>query len=164
MYKTLGGLLIRRCVDRLNAGDPQPLLRLFSDNAVLCFPGDNVYATQFRPVERGLEAHESHVGKAEIAAFLQRFTEDGIQMQIEDILMGGPPWHIRAAIRGRARVPAAPGTDDLDRYQNRAVMFAEISWGRIVRQEDYEDTERSAAFGATGTVQSLRQSAGHTGE
>ena len=36
--------------------------------------------------------------------------------------------------------------DGVSIYANRAVLMATIVWGKIRAQEDYEDTERVAAF------------------
>ena len=33
-------------------------------------------------------------------------------------------------------------------YANRAVMFARARWGRLVEQEDYEDTARVTEYEA----------------
>ncbi len=33
-----------------------------------------------------------------------------------------------------------------DRYNNRAVAILELRWGKLVVWEDYEDTERVAAW------------------
>ena len=41
----------------------------------------------------------------------------------------------------------SPGPDG-DRYTNRAMLYVTSSWGRLRTQEDYEDTERAAAFDA----------------
>ena len=64
-------------------------------------------------------------------------------MAIEDILVNGPPWNIRVAVRAHVWA-AAP--DASDAYDNRAVLMMNTRWGRILRQEDYEDTQRAAAF------------------
>lgn len=39
-------------------------------------------------------------------------------------------------------LPSAAG----DQYNNRAVAILELRWGRLVVWEDYEDTERVAAW------------------
>ena len=143
MYKTLGTWLLKRNIAKLNAGDYGPVLAMFTDDAALAFPGDNGFARQFRPVEKGRSAHVSHRGKAEIEGFLCQYVANGMQMQIDDVLMGGPPWNLRIAARVRAWSPASDGTD---RYNNRAVMYIVTRWGKIREHEDYEDSERSAAF------------------
>ena len=37
-------------------------------------------------------------------------------------------------------------------YNNRAVLFLELRWGRLIRWEDYEDTERVTAWERDGQV------------
>src|SRR5205085_611345 len=74
--------------------------------------------------------------------FAQRFVDEGIQFHIEDILVNGPPWRTRVALRVHD-FKAGPGGAP-DDYNNRAVAFLELRWGRLLRWEDYEDTERVA--------------------
>ncbi len=38
-----------------------------------------------------------------------------------------------------------------DNYSNRAVLFLEIRWGRLVCWEDYEDTQRIATWDNAAT-------------
>lgn len=146
MYKSAVRLMIRRNVAKLNDGDAAPTLAMFAPDARLSFPGDNGFARQLRPIEKGRQAFETHRGRDEIAAFLARYVDAGIQMVVEDILVNGPPWNTRVAVRVHVWVPGADGTDV---YDNRAVLMVDSRWGRIQRQEDYEDTERAAAFDAT---------------
>ncbi len=147
MYKTATRALLRHAIRRLNAGDPGLVLRLASPHAELAFPGDNSWATMFRPVMKGRERHVTHRGIDECRAFAQRFADEGVQFDIEDILVNGPPWNTRVALRVNDFIPAHP-TDPggPDRYNNRAVAFLTIRWGRLVAWEDYEDTERVAAW------------------
>ena len=58
------------------------------------------------------------------------------------ILVNGPPWNARVAIRAHDFIAVDAGDD----YNNRVVAFLEIRWGRLIRWEDYEDTERLAAW------------------
>lgn len=146
MYKTAVRWMIRRSIDRLDHGDSRLALALFAPDATLSFPGDNTWANQHRPTERGRDAFATHRGKAEIAAFVQRYTSVGMQMVVDDILVNGPPWNTRVAVRVHHWVPGPDGTD---LYTNRAVLFVTTRWGKIRNQEDYEDTERVAAFDAT---------------
>jgi ketosteroid isomerase-like protein len=143
MYKASIRALMRHSVNRLNAGDPSLLLKLAAHDAELAFPGDNSWANMYRPVARGRQRHVTHRGLDEWSAFAQRFVAEGIQFEIEDILVNGPPWNVRIALRVRDFVP---GADGIDRYNNRVVAFLEVRWGRLTRWEDYEDTERVAAW------------------
>jgi ketosteroid isomerase-like protein len=145
MYKAAVRWMIRRNIARLKQGDYRPALAMFRDDATLAFPGDNSWANEHRPAEKGREAFATHRGRAEIEAFMRRYVEDGLQMAVEDILVNGPPWNTRVAIRARDWVE---GPDGHDRYNNRAVLFVNSTWGKIRAQEDYEDSERTAAFDA----------------
>jgi ketosteroid isomerase-like protein len=143
MYKAAVRWMIRRNIERLNAGDLEPTLAMFADDATLSFPGDNSWATMERPTAVGREAFITHQGRDEIRRFLQRYVDQGMHMVVDDILVNGPPWHARAAVRVHHWVTGADGTDV---YTNRAVLFVDTRWGRIQAQEDYEDTERVAAY------------------
>ena len=148
MYKSTVRKQIQRNVDRLNAGDYSSTLKTFSRNAELRLPGDNSWAGQLRPVPPpGLLPHTTHRGRDEIEAFLQRYVNHGIHMEVEDILVNGPPWAMRAAIRAHSWIA---GTDGEPVYTNRVVLFVEARWGKVQIQEDYEDTERVSDLDSRG--------------
>ena len=58
----------------------------------------------------GRERHAvvTHEGRDEIEAFLRRYVEHGIQMEVEDILVNGPPWRTRVAVRCHGGSPSPP--------------------------------------------------------
>jgi ketosteroid isomerase-like protein len=153
MYKAAVRALVRRGIARLNEGDPSVFLGMASPDAELAFPGDNSWAAMYRPVEKGRHRHATHRGVEECRAFAQRCVDEGIQFRIEDILVNGPPWNLRVAIRAH---DFALGPTGEDIYNNRAVAFLELRWGRLVRWEDYEDTERVAALDRLRAGASLR--------
>jgi ketosteroid isomerase-like protein len=144
VYKATVRALVRHGIRRLNEGDPTFLLSLATPDAELAFPGDNSWARMHRPVEKGRARHVTHRGLEECTAFAQRFVDERLQFTVEDILVNGPPWRTRVALRVNDH-QTDPLTG-LDRYNNRAVAFLELRWGRLVRWEDYEDTERVAAW------------------
>ncbi len=143
MYKAAVRALIRHGISQLNRGDPTFLLRLAATNAELAFPGENTWAAMHRPVIKGRRRHVTHRGADECRSFAERFVTEGVQFEIEDILVNGPPWNLRVALRVNDFVPRPDGEDV---YNNRAVAFLEMRWGRLVRWEDYEDTERVTAW------------------
>lgn len=150
MYKATVRMLIRRSIRLLNEGQVKPALRMFANDATLTFPGNNTWSKQFRTPEPGRAAYATHRGRDEIEAFLRRYVDHGLQMEVEDILVNGPPWNTRAAVRVHHWIPRPDGTDI---YSNRAVLMVRTAWGKIRSQEDYEDTERVAAFDeATSTT------------
>ena len=124
------GLLakFRRDLARLNAGDYQPLLNAYADDAVLVFnDGDHRWAGE-------------HRGKAAIERFLQEFVAAGIQGELGDGWIGGPPWALTMVVRFD---DGATGPDGEQLYRNRVVVIVRTRWGKIVRHDDfYEDTGR----------------------
>ncbi|MGE0729220.1 MAG: nuclear transport factor 2 family protein [Acidimicrobiia bacterium] len=142
MYKAAVRALVRQGIGRLNRGDPSFLLRLAAPDAELAFPGDNSWSTMFRPRESGRHRHVTHRGIEECRAFADRFVAEGIRFEIEDILVNGGPWNTRVAVRAHDYIEGSDG----DSYNNRVVAFLTIRWGRLVAWEDYEDTERVAAW------------------
>jgi ketosteroid isomerase-like protein len=145
MYKAAVRWMIRRNIAALNAGNYQPVLRRYAADATLTFPGDNSWSRMYREPDPGRAPAPTHRGRAEIEAFLQRYVGNRIQMEVEDILVNGPPWNTRAAVVVHDWVADPNGGDA---YANRAVLFIRTRWGKTRTHEDFEDTERAAAFDA----------------
>jgi ketosteroid isomerase-like protein len=142
MYKATVRALIRRSIRLLNEGRYEPALAVFAKDATLGFPGDNSWSREFGEPQLGREAFVTHRGKTQLERFMRRYVDAGIQMTVEDILVNGPPWNTRVAVRVNHGIVA----DGVSIYTNRAVLVATIAWGKIRSQEDYEDTERVSAF------------------
>jgi ketosteroid isomerase-like protein len=127
-------LKLRRDVRALNAGDIEPLLSGFAPDAVLRFnDGEHRWAGE-------------HRGKAAIARFLREFVAAGLQGQITEMFIAGPPWRMTLLARfdDHAHEPAGE-----EIYRNRTILLARTRWGRVVFQEDfYEDTQRILALEA----------------
>jgi ketosteroid isomerase-like protein len=122
--------LIRRSMRHLNAGHYEPLLRMYADDAVVVFPGDNFLSRQFRAPHGGRTASPTHQGTAEIEAFLRRCVDLRLRFQIEDILVNGPPWKTRVCVREHHWIGDEHG-DDV--YANRAAFCVVVAWGRHSR-------------------------------
>jgi len=127
-------LKLRSDVRALNAGDYQPVFSSYAEDAVLRFnEGRHRWSGE-------------HRGKAAIGRFLRNFTAAGLQGQIDELFLSGPPWRLTLIARfdDHAHDPAGE-----EIYRNRTVLLARTRWGRIVWQEDfYEDTERIDALEA----------------
>jgi ketosteroid isomerase-like protein len=145
MYKAAVRMLIRRNIREFNEGRYRPAVAMFAPDAELNFPGGNTGARQHRPSQAWPSRIPNPSGKAEIEAFLRRYVDNHIHMQVEDILVDGPTWNTRAAVRVHRWLT---GPDGNDLYSNRAVLMVRTAWGKIRSQEDYEDTERVSAFDA----------------
>ena len=124
------GLLakFRRDLAKLNAGEYEPLLSAYADDAVLMFnDGDHRWAGE-------------HRGKPAIERFLQEFVNAGVKGELTDAWIGGPPWALTFVARFDDGV-TAPDGEEL--YRNRVVLIVRTRWGKIVRHDDfYEDTGR----------------------
>jgi ketosteroid isomerase-like protein len=130
MYKWAVRRMIRRNVEALGRGDPGPVLAGYADDAVLVFPGTSSWSGE-------------HRGKAAIEAFLRRFLEAGIVGEAHDILVNGPPWRTTVCVLFLDHVVGPEGEVV---YENRAILFARVVWGRIVYHEDFDDTQKVEAF------------------
>jgi hypothetical protein len=97
---------------------------------VLVFPGRSSWAGE-------------HRGKPAIEAFLRRFVEAGIVGEAHDILVNGPPWRTTVCMLFLDHAVDESGTVV---YENRAIVFSRIVWGKIVYHEDFEDTQKAEAF------------------
>ena len=123
---------LRRDIAALNRGDYGPLLAGYTDDALLVFPqGDNRWAGE-------------HRGKPAIERFLKNFTAAGIQGELVDLLVSGPPWAMTVMVRFD---DGATGPDGEQLYRNRVAMTLRTRWGKVVRHDDFfEDTGRIDAF------------------
>ncbi len=137
VYKAIVRALIRKDIAHVAAGDPGPAAARYAEDAVLTFPGQNSWAMQHRATASSSDGVPTHRGRAEIEAFLARYTAEGMKMRVDDILVNGPPWHCRAAVRVTHAAP--------DGTETRGVLFVTSRWGKVVAQEDYEDTQAIAA-------------------
>jgi hypothetical protein len=135
--------MLRRNIRQLNAGNDKPVLKMFAKDAVLTFPGNNSFSTANRPVQPGRAASPTHQGIAEIESFIKRCVGIGLQFEPEDILVNGPPWNTRICVLDHHW---AVDSDGVETYANRAALYFVVSWGKIKREEDYEDTEKVAAW------------------
>jgi ketosteroid isomerase-like protein len=130
MYKWLVRTMIRRNIRALQAGDPGPLLAGYADDATFVFPGASSWGGE-------------HRGRGAIEAFLRRFVAEGLTGEAHDILVNGPPWRTTVAVLFTVHADDPDGTRV---YDNRAVLFVRMAWGRIRYHEDFEDTHKVEAF------------------
>jgi ketosteroid isomerase-like protein len=130
MYQAAVRFMIRRNVRALRRGDTRPLLASYAKDATLVFPGRSSWSGEYR-------------GRDAIATFLERFVRDGLLGEAQDILVNGPPWRTTVCV-----LFTVEARDDAGAivYDNRAILFARARWGRIVYQEDFEDTGKGEAF------------------
>ena len=129
-YAATFSAMLKRMVPRLMAGDIDTFVRFYADDAVIEFPGENSWGPEYR-------------GREEIRGFFERFLRVGLQGEVREIAVIGPPWRTTVFVHftDHARAP-----DGELVYENKAVIRLESRWGKIVRERVYEDTERVAEF------------------
>jgi hypothetical protein len=130
MLSWLAKTLLDRNLAKLNAGDPRPLLRMDADDIRFRFPGDSSWSGEI-------------VGKAELARWLQRFVDTGLQIFADEVMVGGPPWRMTLCLRGHDSLRSPAG--ELV-YENRYVIWGHMRWFKLQEYEVYEDTQRSKAL------------------
>jgi len=115
---------------QLNAGNPEPTLRLDADDVVLHFPGDSSWSGDVR-------------GKDAVRGWLERFVRVGFQIFADEVVVKGPPWRQTLCIRGHDYLRSPSG--ELV-YENRYVIWGRLQWGRLREYEVYEDTQKARAL------------------
>ena len=130
MLSWLGKKLVTHNMERLNAGDPKPTLRMEHDGVTLHFPGDSTWSGAWR-------------GKREVRPWLERFARVGVQIFADEVIVKGWPWHQTICVRGRTQLDAPSGERV---YENRYVIWGRLTWGRMQEYEVYEDTQKPKAL------------------
>ena len=130
LYRATVRFLFRRNMRRLNEGDIGPLTSTYADDVRFVFPGQSSWAGDYR-------------GREAVTAFVDRFVETGLKIEPDEILVNGPPWDTRFALRYHDSYTAPDGEVV---YENVGQFFGRISWGRLKYYELHEDTEKVAEF------------------
>lgn len=106
------------------------LLKFYAKDVRFVFPGNNSWAGEFH-------------GKEAIAAWLRRFHRAGLKIEPHEVLVADPPWNMTVCVR---MTDYAKDSSGKIVYQNRAVLFGKMRWGKIAFYEVYEDTEKVRAL------------------
>jgi uncharacterized protein (TIGR02246 family) len=130
LYRAGVRAFFRRKMRCLNDGDTGPLASAYADDVRFVFPGQSSWAGDYR-------------GREAVTEFLERFVETGLQIEPEEILVEGPPWNTRFALRYHDSYTAPDGEVV---YENRGQFFGRIAWGKLKYYELHEDTEKVAEF------------------
>jgi ketosteroid isomerase-like protein len=122
--------LLRRNLRLLNSGNSAPLFRTYGDNVAFHFPGESSWAADLR-------------GREAVQRWVERFVDVGLKLEPREILVSGPPWATRICLCYDDELREPDGTVA---YSNRGTIVGTIAWGKLVRYEVFEDTEKVAAF------------------
>jgi ketosteroid isomerase-like protein len=129
MYAAIVRNIVRKGFRALSKGDYESVLRQFDDRVQFAFSGDSVLGGE-------------RVGIAEARAWFQLLYSlfPGIQFTTHQIVVQGWPWQTLVATRFSLTVR---GLDD-QVYENEGMQFLRLSWGRVLEDRLYEDTEKLA--------------------
>ena len=130
MLSWLAGRLVAHNMKRLNAGDPEPTLRMEAEDVTLQFPGESTWSGVFR-------------GKGQVRPWLERFARVGLQIYPDQVILKGFPWKQTLCVRGHDQLDSPSGERV---YENRYVIWGRMAWGRLKEYEVYEDTQKADAL------------------
>jgi ketosteroid isomerase-like protein len=128
MYSWLIGRMVRTGWAKLNRRDVRRLP--YADTATLRFPG-----------EHPLKAECG--SKAAILMWFERlFTLlPTLRFRVNDVIIAGPPWNLRVCTRYVAEAHLEDGM-----FSYVAMQYARLSWGKIVEEVIYPDTQAIASY------------------
>jgi ketosteroid isomerase-like protein len=126
----LGEKLVKHNMKRLNAGDPEPTLRMEDEAVTLHFPGDSTWSGVWQ-------------GKREVRPWLERFARVRLQIFADEVIVKGWPWNQTICVRGHDCLNDPSGERI---YENRYVIWGRMAWGKMQEYEVYEDTQKAKAL------------------
>jgi ketosteroid isomerase-like protein len=126
LYRSAVRTILRRNVARIQAGELAVATRVFTPDVHFVFPGESSWKADIRSREG-------------VVAWERRFLEAGLRLKTKEILVDGPPWETRIALRFTDQLV----TPDGDRaYENAGVICGTARWGRVFEFVLYEDTQK----------------------
>ena len=128
MFQLLARMMVKRSLRAHLRGDVEALLKTYAKDVLFRFPGKSSWAGEFR----GIDA---------VRPWLERFHSVGLELDVDEILIGGWPWNTKVALHFTDRLKAPDGTLV---YENTGFIYAKGAWGKIREYEVVEDTEKVA--------------------
>lgn len=131
MYRSIVRRKARATYRALSRGDYESVVRGFTSDATLKFPGDNAFSGTFE-------------GRDAIRGWFKHLHETfpDFRLEPETILVNGFPWDTVVATRFTVTATLPNGSP----YLNNGLQFLRLRWGRIVEDVLYEDTQHLAAL------------------
>ena len=125
MYKSIVRRTIRNGFRALSIGDYEQVIRKVHPQVVFSFAG---------PAPLGGEL----IGIEAVRAWFQRLFSyfPGIQFTVQNVIVQGWPWNTLVATRLAIAAPRSDGSV----YQNEAMQFLRLRWGKVVEDRLHEDT------------------------
>jgi ketosteroid isomerase-like protein len=128
MYKFFVRQMVRRAYRQMSEGDYEAVLKQFGPATVFEFAGSHELGGERRGVTAIRPVFER---------IFDRFPD--LRLEPHAIVVNGMPWNTTVAVRFRVRA-----TVNGEPYANEGVQFLRLSWGRVVEDRLYEDTQKLA--------------------
>ncbi len=125
MYRWTVARVARWAIQAAVKGDVGPATRMMADNVAFDFPGTSSFSASTRT-------------KREMVAWVERFAALEPDYVVRDVIVTGPPWNTRVAVRLSDRIG--------DDYSNEGMQYLRMRWGKLISEEVFLDTERVAEF------------------
>lgn len=125
MYARLVGAIVSAAYRQAVRGEPRLISKLSGNDVVLVFPGSSSFGGE-------------HRGRVALLDWLGRFAALRPTFAVRDVVVSGPPWNLRAAVR----FSDAIGED----YCNEGMELLAIRWFKVRRIEVFLDTAVLAAW------------------
>jgi hypothetical protein len=126
LYRLAVRVMLRRNVARIQGGELEVARRVFTPDVHFVFPGESSWKADVR-------------GREEVIAWERRFLEAGLRLETEEILVDGPPWATRIALRFTDQLVTPAGERV---YENAGVICGTARWGRVFEFVLHEDTQK----------------------
>jgi len=130
VYAWLVKVLLRRVIAQGRAGNIEPTIARYADDAHFRFPGGSSWAADYHR-------------KDQIAEWLHRFVGVGLQLEPEEILVRGGPWNTTVCVHF---TDYWANRDGEVIYRNEGVLFGKMAWGKLTAVTVFEDTQKVADF------------------
>jgi hypothetical protein len=134
MRRWLVRLLVGRVYRAMRNGNPEPALRMFRSDAHFRFAGAHSWA---------IDTNSANA----IRLWFERFTSLRPQLELSDVVIGGPPWRMTVCVVFDDTIHDQAGVAI---YRNHGVQYLKLRWGRVILDEINLDTQRVAQFDARG--------------
>ena len=125
MYKSIVRRTIRTGFRALSVGDYEQVLRQFHPQVLFSFAG---------PAPLGGERTGVEAVRAWFEHLFSYFP--GLQFTVQNVIVQGWPWNTLVATRLAIAAPRSDGSV----YQNEAMQFLRLRWGKVVEDRLHEDT------------------------
>lgn len=127
VYKRIVGTKVRQVFDEINRGNYMAMIDGLAPSFEYTFHGNHALGGRRTTRESMIDWWER------VLALLP-----GATFTIHEVLVSGPPWHTRVAVRG-----SIAGSLPADgRYENSVFQFMTLKWGKVSSVETVEDLQK----------------------